>query len=102
MHEVMREVWTVDGERTVNEVASDLQHYVNMVAREGERITIVQDGRRVAELVPATGVKHLRDLPGILASLPPLPEEDLDAFEADLEAARESLSGMPLTNPWES
>ena len=88
---------------TVREVAENFTEYLERVVRQGEKFVLVQGGKPVAELGPVKEAWPLvKDLPAILASLPRLAPEDLDAFEADLAEAREQLGRVPVRDPWES
>jgi antitoxin (DNA-binding transcriptional repressor) of toxin-antitoxin stability system len=86
---------------TVNEVAENFSEYIDRVGR-GERFVLMQGENPVAELRPVAPILQLRDLPEILASLPHLSPEDLDAFESDLAEARSELESRSLRDPWGS
>ncbi|HEU0016522.1 MAG TPA: hypothetical protein VFQ45_22770 [Longimicrobium sp.] len=45
-------------------------------------------------------LNRLRDLADLLDNLPRLSKEEVEAFEADLEAARDELSRLPQRDPW--
>jgi antitoxin (DNA-binding transcriptional repressor) of toxin-antitoxin stability system len=87
---------------TVREVAENFTKYIDRVVRHGERFVLVQGEEPVAELRPVVERRSVRDLPGLLASLPHLTPEDLESFESDLEEARRDLGRLPIPNPWES
>ncbi len=86
---------------SVIEVAENFSEYINRVGC-GERFVLMQGKTPVAELRPVTSERRLRELPEILASLPQLSPEDLEAFESDLAEARSDLLHVPIRDPWGS
>lgn len=87
---------------TVTGVARNFAEYINRVVYRGEHFTLMRGKHPVAELRPVTSRKRLRELPDLLSSLPHLSREDLDGMAADLERAREEISGHPPRDPWAS
>ncbi|MFL6194779.1 MAG: type II toxin-antitoxin system Phd/YefM family antitoxin [Thermoanaerobaculia bacterium] len=87
---------------TVREVAENFTKYIDRVVHHGEKFVLVQGERPVAELRPVAERRLVRDLPDLLASLPRLAPEDLEAFESDLDQARAELGRLPIRDPWES
>lgn len=87
---------------SVTEVARHFSDYLNRVAFRGERFVLMRGKRAMAELIPISTGRPLKDLPGLLASLPHLGEEDAASYAADIEAARAELAHLPLRDPWES
>lgn len=70
-----------------------------------EHVMLPRDREPMAEPQPVTYGRRPRDLPELLASIPPranLSPEDMASFEADLEAARTELGRLPIQTPWES
>jgi len=89
---------------TVSEVARNFSAYIDRVVHRGERFLVMKNRKPIAELRPVEAAKgpRLRDLPGILSSLPHLGPADIDAFESDLKAARQDLAQLPPLDPWGS
>ena len=85
---------------TVTEVVRHFADYVNRVAYRRESFVLVRGSRPVAELRPLPTGKRLAELPGLLASLPRL--DDVEAFAADLDVARDELARGELVDPWQS
>ncbi len=73
---------------SVTEVARNFADYINRVAFRGERFTLMRGNKPVAELRPVPTGRYLRELPGLLASLPRLSPEEASAFVEDLEGAQ--------------
>lgn len=46
--------------------------------------------------------KRVGELPGLLASLPHLPEDEADSFAQDLALARDELARTKVHDAWES
>ena len=86
---------------SVTDVLRNFSDYINRVMYRGERFVLVRGGRAVAELSPVPSGVRLGDLPAILASLPRLEEDEVNAFLADLDAARHEL-GPDDRDPWAS
>jgi prevent-host-death family protein len=84
---------------TATELARNLADYLNRVAHRGERFTVVRRRKPVAELVPLPPVRHLGDLPELLASIPRLDVADAERFARDLEASRNELSHVQMEDP---
>ena len=87
---------------TATEVARRFAEVLNRVAYRRESFIVVRGQRPVAELRPVPAGTRFADLPGLIASLPRLDEDDADAFAADLEAARAELSTEEAGDPWAS
>lgn len=87
---------------TVTDLLRNFSDYVNRVVYRGERFTLIRGGKPVAELSPVPAGTRLGDLPGILASLPHLGEEDAAAFAEALDRARDDLEAHPPRDPWAS
>jgi prevent-host-death family protein len=87
---------------SVSDVSRNLAQYVDRVAREGERITLVRRGRPVAELVPVPRGVPVRDLPALFAALPRLTPAEADEFARDLEDVRAQMNAESCQDPWES
>ena len=85
----------------VSEVASNFSGYLDRVAH-GEHFVLMLGDQPVAELRPVPSVRRLGELPELLASLPHLSPDELDAFESDLEEARNVLSSLAVRDPWGS
>lgn len=87
---------------TVTEVARNFADYINRVAFRGERFTLMRGNRPVAELQPVPAGGRLGDLPGLLATLPRLSEQEACELAEDMELARTELNSKPLRDSWES
>ena len=87
---------------TVSEVARNFSDYIDRVVHRGERFVLMRGRKPVAELRPVNQGLRLRELPGLLSSLPHLSPEDTAAFESDLTDARRELDQIPLRDPWGS
>lgn len=85
---------------SVTEVVRNFAEYLNRVAYRRESFVLIRGSRPVAELRPVPAGSRLRDLPGLLASLPRL--DDADAFARDIETARAALAEQEVTDPWPS
>jgi antitoxin (DNA-binding transcriptional repressor) of toxin-antitoxin stability system len=86
---------------TVTEAVRRFSDYVNRVAYRGERFVLVRGGTEVAELRPVARGLPLGDLPGLLASLPPLDPAERSEFAADVGRAREQAGLAPERSAWE-
>lgn len=84
---------------SVTEVVRNFADYVNRVAYRRESFVLVRGGKPLAELRPLPAGKRLGELPGLIASLPHLDDED---FAADLESARQALAHKEVNDPWQS
>lgn len=87
---------------SVTDVAEHFDEYLHRVEEDGESFVLVREGHPIAELRPIREVRHLSELPGLLASLPRLSEEDAAGFAADLEAARAEVALDAPRDPWGS
>ena len=87
---------------TVTEILRNFSDYVNRVAYRGERFTLLRGGKPVAELAPVPLGMRLGDLPNLLASLPRLSEEEVEAYASDMEEGRRQLSEIGVDDPWAS
>jgi antitoxin (DNA-binding transcriptional repressor) of toxin-antitoxin stability system len=87
--------------QSVTEVARHFAEFINRVAFRGESFILMRGKRPVAELRPVPAGRRLSELPDLLASLPRLSVAEADAFEQDLDRAREELRGFPQDDPWE-
>lgn len=89
---------------TVREAARDFSAYIDRVVHHGERFLVMKNRKDIAELRPVEAAKspRLRDLSGLLSSLPDLGPTDIGAFESDLIAARLDLAQFPPRDPWGS
>jgi antitoxin (DNA-binding transcriptional repressor) of toxin-antitoxin stability system len=85
---------------TATEAARNFSDMLNRVHYRGERFNIARGGEIVARVEPASPkrmtVGELREL---LDSLPPLSQEEADAWAEDLKAIRESAPLPP--SPWD-
>jgi hypothetical protein len=86
---------------SVTDVLRNFSDYINRVVYRRERFVLIRGGREVAELSPVPSGVRLGDLPAIMASLPRLDPEDIDAFQADIDEARREL-GSEDRDPWAS
>jgi hypothetical protein len=78
---------------------NDFERLVDRVANEREYFVVEENGRPVMELRPVERGVRLCDLHEVMASLPRLDADEVDAFLADLEEARrERLEDIP--NRW--
>lgn len=89
-------------ETSVTDVSRNFADYINRVAYRGERFVLVRNGKPVAELSPVPAGTRLRDLPGLLDSLPRLDPDEADAFADDLSDARAELNAAPPEDRWGS
>jgi antitoxin (DNA-binding transcriptional repressor) of toxin-antitoxin stability system len=87
---------------SVTDVTEHFDEYLHRVEDRGESFVLMRGGHAVAELRPVSQRSRLRDLPGLLASLPRLPEDEAASFAADLEAARAELEIGSPRDPWGS
>ncbi len=86
---------------SVTDVAEHFDEYIHRVEGRGESFVLMRGGHAVAELRPVAPGSRVRDLPGLLASLPRLREDEAAGFAADLDAARLELELSPR-DPWDS
>jgi len=90
----------MDMKPTVSDVARNFSDFIDRVAFRGERFLLTRRGKEVAELGPVeTGVRSA-DLPALLRSLPSLGEAEAEAFQRDLDAARDETAGAEGHDPW--
>jgi antitoxin (DNA-binding transcriptional repressor) of toxin-antitoxin stability system len=84
---------------SVTEVARNLSEVLGRVRFRGERFLLLRGGKPVAELGPtgAAPPVRARDLPALLAALPPLEPDDAERFARDFEAVR--VAGQPPATP---
>ena len=87
---------------TVTEVARHFAEYVNRVAYRKESFVLIRGNKPVAELRPVPSGGRLAELPALLASLPRLSADDIDAFASDIDAARDELAHLEVRDQWES
>ena len=87
---------------SVTEVARNFADYIDRVAYGGERFILMRGKRPVAELGPVPMGRRVRELPMLLASLPPLSLADAASLAEEMEIAREELNEDALHDPWES
>lgn len=85
---------------SVTQLARNFAEYVNRVAYRRESFILVRGNKPVAELRPLPAGAHLSELPGLLASLPPLTKAEADDFAADLETFRSELG--EARDAWQS
>ncbi len=86
---------------TVTEAARAFSDLINRVVYRGDTAILTRNGSVVARIVPeprreSTGL----DLAAALESAPRLSPEEASAFADDIEAARRSLNGQTLPDPW--
>jgi antitoxin (DNA-binding transcriptional repressor) of toxin-antitoxin stability system len=86
---------------TVTEVARGFSDYVNRVAYGNEKFILVRGGRSVAELKRCDTNVKLSELPHILAQLPSLSEDEVEAFQNDLKDIHNAVE-METSNPWDA
>lgn len=87
---------------TVTEVVRHFAEYMNRVLYRRESFVLVRGNKAIAELRPLPLGKRVGELPGLLASLPHLPEDEADSFAQDLAMAREKLARTKVHDAWES
>ena len=87
---------------SVTEVARNFVEYINRVAFRGERFVLMRGKKPVAELRPVPTGMRLGELPGLLASLPPLGPEDAAGLAGDMERFAAELRETPIRDPWAS
>ena len=87
---------------SVTEAVRHFSDYVNRVAYRREAFVLRRGKLALAELRPVPSGRCLRDLPGILASLPALSESDAKTFGEDVRKARAGLRREGPKNPWAS
>ncbi len=87
---------------TVTEIARSFAEYINRVVYRGESFILTRGNKPVAEIRPIPAGRKLADLPKILASVPHLDPEDVEAFAQDIEDSRRELARMGIRDPWES
>lgn len=86
----------------ITTVARNFAEYINRVAYKGEQFILMRGNKPVAQLSPVPIGRNLGDLPAIMASLPRLPLEEIEAFSDDLDAARRELDEAEVVDQWES
>jgi antitoxin (DNA-binding transcriptional repressor) of toxin-antitoxin stability system len=87
---------------SVTDVARNFADYINRVACGGEHFVLMRGRKTVAELRPVPAGRRLGELPALLASLPRLSAEDVEAFAEDLSRATGGLPPELPRDPWES
>jgi antitoxin (DNA-binding transcriptional repressor) of toxin-antitoxin stability system len=86
---------------SVTELLRNFSDILGRVRFRGERFIILRGGKPVAELGPTVEAPlvRLRDLSGILSSLPHLDPEEVEQLAADLRSLREAAGAVP-DRPW--
>jgi len=87
---------------SVTDAARNFSEYVNRVNYRGDRFVLVKGGRDVAELKPVPKGRLLSELASLLKSSARLNLDEVDSFEADLDAARSEMNHQEVRNPWDS
>ena len=90
------------GTITVTEAVRNFADFINRVAYRGEHFVLEKGGRPVARLVPVPQGGRLGDLPGILASVPPLGPGEGESMARDLAEAYRGLPPQDREGPWGS
>jgi antitoxin (DNA-binding transcriptional repressor) of toxin-antitoxin stability system len=85
---------------TVTQAARNLSDVVNRVVYRGEQFVLIKGNKSVAQLSPVLSGKKLKELPDIIAKLPGMGADDLNAFEQDLSQARKTSQKESLRDPW--
>ena len=85
---------------TVTQVARNFAEYINRVAYRRESFTLLRGKKPLAELRPLPTGARLSELPGLVASLPRLTEDEAGDLAADLDAARDELGAV--RDAWQS
>ena len=88
--------------RSVTGVARKFADYINRVAYRGEGFVLMKGRKPVAELRPVPGGRTVGDLIELLASLPPLSEDESASFARDIDEVRSVTPPAELRDPWES
>ncbi len=86
---------------TVTEMARSFAEYINRVAYRGESFVLTRGNKPVAEIRPLPVGRKLSELPAIMASLPHLDPDDVEAFAKDVYDGIEAMNKMPVRDPWE-
>jgi hypothetical protein len=87
---------------SVTEMVRGFSDYINRVVYRRESFVLLKGRKPVAEIRPVpTGVR-LAELESVLKSLPGLTPEEAEAFEADIDAARQALPPGEARDPWAS
>lgn len=76
-------------EITITSLARQLSGFINRVTWRREKFLIMRGSKPVAVLSPVPSGVRVCDLGNILAGLPPLLPDDIDAFEDDLSGVRQ-------------
>jgi len=82
--------------RSFADMAGNLADYVDRVASQGERFVVMRDEQPVAELIPFTPGRSVRELSTMLAALPRLSREEATGYGEEIAAARIELEKVPL------
>lgn len=90
------------GTISVTEAVRNFADFINRVAYRGEQFVLEKGGRPVARLIPVPQGGRLGDLPGILASVPPLGPEEGESMGRDLAEASRDLPPLAGEEPWGS
>jgi len=88
---------------TATRAVRDFSEVLNTIKFQGAHYIIERSGKPVASMKPVDekeDFKTLGELKALLKRLPKL-EEELDAFEADLEAILKTQPVMPMEGLWE-
>lgn len=90
------------GTFSVTEAVRNFAELINRVVYRGEDFVLERGGRAVARITPVPRAGRLGDLPGLLAGVPHLAPEEAETLATDLEKARDEISSLPETDPWDS
>jgi hypothetical protein len=71
---------------SATEMVRHFSHYINHVTAQRESILLCRRKKAIAELRPVPMVRRLGDLPGLIASLPRLSQQEADDFLRDVRA----------------
>lgn len=75
---------------TATEAARQFSDLLNKIKYQGKSYEVMRGGETVARIVPVRPVSALKvaELSDFFAELPELPDDEIDAFEKDLQGIR--------------
>lgn len=84
----------------VTDVARNFSDYINRASYGGEHFVLIRGGKPVAEINPLPKKMTVMNLTEVMASLPKLPDNEIESMVKDLNDARNS-TGKEDKNPWD-
>ena len=82
-------------------MARKFAEYINRVTYRGESFILTKGNKPVAEIRPLQTGRKLSELPAIMASIPHLSPDDVEAFAKDVYDGIDWMNKLPVGDPWD-